>query len=107
MFRGWYTDAKLKNRITAIKKTAKKNYTLYAKWEKVKVGKTTIKRVTSPKQSQVKLTVAKVSNAAGYEVLCATDKQFKKNKKLTLARSTSVTVKGLKAGKTYYVKVRA
>ena len=51
--------------------------------------------------------IRKVSNAAGYEVLCATDKQFKKNKKLTLARSTSVTVKGLKAGKTYYVKVRA
>lgn len=35
-FKGWYTDAKLKNKITQIPKTAKKDYTLYAGWTIVK-----------------------------------------------------------------------
>lgn len=107
IFKGWYTDKKLKKKITTIKSTAKKNYTLYAKWEKVKVGKTEIKKLTSPKKSQLKLTAGKVTGAAGYEVICATDKKFKKNKKVVTGKGTSLTVKGLKAGKTYYVKIRA
>lgn len=107
LFKGWYTDKKYKKKITTIKSTAKKNYTLYAKWEKVKVQKTKIRKLTSPKKSQLKITAARVKGAAGYEVICATDKKMKKNKKVVSQKSASLTVRGLKAGKTYYVKLRA
>lgn len=107
IFKGWYTDKKFKKKITSIKSTAKKNYTLYAKWEKVKVDKTQLKKLTSPKKSQIKVTVGKVSKAAGYEVICAADKKFKKDKKVVSGKKTSLTVQGLKAGKKYYVKLRA
>lgn len=33
IFKGWYTDALFKNKITTIKKGSSKNLTLYAKWE--------------------------------------------------------------------------
>ncbi len=107
IFKGWYTDKKFKKKITSIKSTAKKNYTLYAKWEKVKVDKTQLKKLTSPKKSQIKVTAGKVSKAAGYEVICAADKKFKKDKKVVSGKKTSLTVQGLKAGKKYYVKLRA
>lgn len=35
-FVGWYSDKKCKNKVTQIKKGTAKNYTLYAKWKKVK-----------------------------------------------------------------------
>ena len=35
VFKGWYTDKKLKNKISKIEKGTKKNYTLYAKWKKI------------------------------------------------------------------------
>lgn len=35
VFKGWYTDKDLKNKITTIEKGTKKNYTLYAKWKKI------------------------------------------------------------------------
>ncbi len=34
IFKGWYEDAKFTNKVTKIKKSSKKNYVLYAKWEK-------------------------------------------------------------------------
>ncbi len=52
----------------------------------------------------------KTASASGYQIICATDKNFKKNvKKVTVSSSsaTSKTITGLKKGKTYYVKVRA
>lgn len=48
-----------------------------------------------------------MKRAAGYEVLCATNAAFTKNKKVSRAAGTSLTLSGLKKGKTYYVKVRA
>ncbi len=49
----------------------------------------------------------KVSGAAGYQITYATNKTFKKNKKNVNMTSTSKTIKNLKKGTTYYVKVRA
>jgi uncharacterized repeat protein (TIGR02543 family) len=50
LFAGWYTDGKFTTRITSIKKGSKKNYTLYAKWEKVKKpASPTIESVTNSK----------------------------------------------------------
>jgi len=58
----------------------------------------------------VKVTWKKTSVASGYQVTVATDSSFKKNvEKFTIkkAGSTSRKVEGLKAGRTYYVKVCA
>ena len=48
----------------------------------------------------------KVSDAVSYEVQCSTSKKFTKAKTLT-TKKTSYTVKKLKKGKKYYVRVRA
>lgn len=44
--------------------------------------------------------------ADGYQLCCADNAKFKKATK-QLAKKTSLTVKKLKAGKEYFVKVRA
>jgi uncharacterized protein YjdB len=51
----------------------------------------------------------KVKKAKGYEIQYATNKKFTKNaKKVTVkgGKKTSKTIKGLKKGKTYYVRIR-
>ncbi len=76
--------------------------------------------ITAPKQvsiSKVKsgtkkltITVKKISDTVnGYEVQVATDKNFKKNAKkvsVTGSKTLSKTVKGLKSGKKYFIRVR-
>lgn len=51
----------------------------------------------------------KVSNASGYAIQYSTSKKFKKpvTVKVKKAKTTSTTLKKLKKGKTYYVRVRA
>ena len=50
----------------------------------------------------------RVSGAAGYQVKVSTSKKFAKKTTVTVnAKSVKVTVKKLKANKTYYVKARA
>ena len=52
----------------------------------------------------------KIKEAKGYEVQYALNKKFTKSKKtkaITSASKVSLTVKKLKKGKTYYVRVRA
>ena len=92
-----------------MKKGTTGNKTFYAKWTKVKKpSKPAISTVknTKSKQMSVKLK-KKVSGAKGYEMVYATNKRFTKNKKTVRFTGTSKTVKKLKKGQTYYVKVRA
>jgi pectate disaccharide-lyase len=112
VFKGWYTDSKFKTKITTIKKNSTKNYTLYAKWEKVsKPATPTLKSVTNIKSNKLKLALkSAVSNAKGYEVTYATNKKFTKNKNTaTISKSSTLTktISKLTKGSTYYVKVRA
>ena len=71
---------------------------------------TKVKQVKNLKSSTVKTTSIKlkwsaIDEAVGYVVYYSTDnKTFKKYKSTS---SNSITVKSLKAGKTYYFKVRA
>lgn len=71
------------------------------------------KKVTAVKaaagKKQIRISWKQDANASGYQVLYAQDKQFKKAKKSIIVKSKSAktTIKGLKAKKTYYVKVRA
>ena len=78
---------------------------------KIIPNKTKIKKLTSPKSKQLKVTYKKVSGVTGYQVTYSTSEKFTKadTKSATVkgASKLSKTVKSLSKGKTYYVKVRA
>ena len=107
-FVGWYTNKSLTNKITSIKKSAEKNYTVYAKWKKVTVGKASVASASSKTSKQLSLKLNEVTNASGYQIVISTSKNFTSS---TTSKSTITGVKttltGLKKNKTYYVKVRA
>lgn len=105
-FGGWFLDDSYQKKITEITPNMKKNITVYAKWNKVSVAKVTLKSVKNNKKNSAKITFKKVSGAKSYEVVYAQDKKFKKAKKL-IVKKTTATIKKLKKGKTYYVRVRA
>lgn len=107
VFKGWYTNSNYTKKITSIKKGSKKNYTLYAKWSKVKVKKTTGLKVTNTKGKNLVVKYSKVSGAKGYQITYATNAKFTKGKKVVNVTRTTKTIKKLKKGKTYYVRVRA
>ena len=69
--------------------------------------KAVLKKVKATGKKKVKIIVKKTSEKInGYEVILSTKKNFKKAKKVT-TKIYAVTVKKLKAGKKYFVKVRA
>ena len=86
--------------------TAKKNTTKPAE-KAVAPKKKVVKKVKAPGKKKIKITVKKSSEqVSGYEVILSTKKNFKNAKKITTKKNV-VTVKKLKAGKKYFVKVRA
>lgn len=106
VFKGWYLDSSYNTTITSIPKDAQKNYTVYAKWEKINLKKPGIKSLKAGKK-QAKIVMKSVKGAEGYEVIAATDKKFKKNVKTYTFKKANGTMKKLKKGKTYFVKARA
>ena len=75
---------------------------------KINPKKSAVKKLTSAKAKQAKVTVKKVSGATGYQVTYSTSKKFTKSTTKTASfKGTSKTLKSLKKGKTYYVKVRS
>ena len=82
-------------------KIKKANTIANTKITKTKVKKTSAKAKTTSATIKFK----KVSDAVSYEVQCSTSKKFTKAKTLT-TKKTSYTVKKLKKGKKYYVRVR-
>lgn len=69
--------------------------------------KAVLKKVKATGKKKVKIIVKKTSEKInGYEVILSTKKNFKKAKKVT-TKENVVIVKKLKAGKKYFVKVRA
>ena len=86
--------------------TAKKNTTKPAE-KAVAPKKAVVKRVKALGKKKIKITVKKSSEqVSGYEVILSTKKNFKNAKKITTKKNV-ITVKKLKAGKKYFVKVRA
>lgn len=67
--------------------------------------------VTSTSAKSMKLKWKKDSKATGYEIYYATKASFSKKSRKTVTiskyKTTSKTIKKLKSGKTYYVKIRA
>lgn len=74
--------------------------------QSVTVSKVKGKPKLKLKKGKVKLTFKKVKGADGYEICYATNKKFKKSKKMTV-KSAKATLKKLKKGKKYFIKVRA
>lgn len=82
--------------------------TLYAKWTKVSAG--TVKKVTvkAAGKNKAKVSWSKVTGAAGYRIKYSSNSSFKGYKTMVVSeKQLSKTLSGLKAGRTYYVKVRA
>ncbi|MDE6313322.1 MAG: leucine-rich repeat protein [Lachnospiraceae bacterium] len=104
-FLGWYENGK---KVTVIKRGSTGDKTYVAKWKKVtKPSKVSISSVKNSGSKKMTVKLKNVSGAKGYQIVYATNKSFSKNvKKITLS-SNGKTVKGLKRGKTYYVKARA
>lgn len=73
-------------------------------------GKVSIKKVKNLKKKKLQVKLTKVSDAEGYEIAYSTNVNFRKAKtKVTTisAKNRIKVLKGLKKGKTYYVKARA
>ena len=62
--------------------------------------------VKNSAKKTMKVSFKKVKGAVGYEIRYSTKSSMKSAKKL-ITKKTSVTIKKLTKGKTYYVKVRA
>ena len=106
-FSGWYSDKGFKKKVTQITSGNVGNTTFYAKWKKVSVRKTTITSFANKSGKKALVKYKAVSGASGYEIVYSTDKKVKKNRTTVKTKAKSRTLKGLKKGKTYYVKVRA
>lgn len=110
---GWYTspDYAEESRWDFATDKVTDNICLYAKWKKVdrvsKVKGLTVKNTAS---ETVKVSWKNTKNVSGYEISYSTSKKFSKKttkkKNVTSAKKT-VSIKKLKKGKTYYVRVRA
>ncbi len=107
VLKGWYTQ---KTGGIKVSKTTQvnKSITLYAHWVKVeKPAKVKSLSVSSKKAGQLKVKFKKVADAAGYQIGYSTKKNFASGTKKILTKSLNKTIKKLKKGKTYYVRVRA
>ena len=81
-------------------------YTFRIEAEKqIKLPKGTLKSLKSAKKGQMTVKCASAKNAIGYRIQYSTDYKFKKGVKTVYSAGTTRTIKGLKKGKRYYVKV--
>lgn len=113
VFAGWarstkgkavYKDAASVKNLTSVNG---KKITLYAVWKKVVTGQTKSVAVKSSGAGKVKVSWKSVSSAENYQIVYSASKSFQKAKTVTVGKKTSATLSGLRAGTTYYVKVRA
>jgi uncharacterized repeat protein (TIGR02543 family) len=80
---------------------------LSAVWEKVKVAKAAILKISNKKNGRAQVKIKKIAKAEGYQIQYALDRKFKKGKKQVVTQSCIKIIKRLKKGKTYYFKVRS
>lgn len=106
-FKGWYSDKKLKKKLTGIPASVRKDVHVYAKWERIKVEKASITKLQSKKAGRVAVNWKKVKHARGYQLVYGSNAKMTKGKNSVTASSTGKTITNLKKGRTYYVKVRA
>lgn len=105
LFYGWYADPAYRTRVRYVQGQVRKNLHLYAKWEKVSPKETSIKSVKSKKVKQAAVKWNKTTGVKGYRLVYGTTRSLKQKVKKKDTKKTSLTLKGLKPGKTYYFKV--
>lgn len=109
-FLGWYTKPKGGRRVKMGDKLTAKDVTIYAHWEKIKVSRVSINRLFG-KEKAVMVKYKKQKGVKGYQMQVSTSKRFEKKKTVTKTYSNNKiftrTVKKLKKGTTYYVRIRA
>lgn len=105
MFAGWYQDSKYKKKWNFNNKITKST-TIYAKWTKVKVAGTSIRKLKNTSGGKLSVTIKKTSKAKGYQIRYSTRQDLKSSKKKE-TKSASKVLNGLKKGNVYYVQVRA
>lgn len=96
---------RLSRKVCYVVQPTKEYYnSLYHTPEKVSLSK-----IDEPEQNEVNLKWNKVTNAKGYQIQYAKDKNFKKDADVETAKSSakSKTIDELEHGETYYFKVRA
>lgn len=107
-FSGWFTQPSGGEQVTS-DSVLDGATTLYARWTKAeKPGKVRSLKLKSTDKKQVTVRFQKVKGAQGYQVAYSTSKKFAaaKTKQIT-STSAKATMKKLKKGRKYYVKVRA
>lgn len=107
-FLGWYTQP-VNGKKVSQRTVLNVSTTLYARWEKVKKpSKEQITSLKSGKAGTMVVKYKKYSGIKGYEIVYSTSKKFTAaSTNRVVAGSSEKTLKKLKTGKTYYVKVRA
>ncbi len=70
------------------------------------LSKGSIKTLRNYAKKKVRCKIKNIAGATGYQVYFATNKKFKKKKKINVKKTTFI-MKNLKKKKTYFVKVRA
>lgn len=104
-FAGWYKDSKCKSKWNFNSKIEKQT-TIYAKWDKVKVAKTSIRKLKNTSGRKMTVAFKKVSKAKGYQIRYSANANMKAAKKKEV-KNTSKVISGLKKGVTYHVQIRA
>lgn len=107
LFDGWFTERSGGIRITE-QSVIKFPWdpVLYAHWSKVSVKRVSLQKPKNLRGRKMKIKWKKVAGAKGYQVRYAANKKLRKPKTKTTSKN-AFTVKKLKKGKTYYVKIRA
>lgn len=106
LFGGWYADAAYRTKVNSIQGSNQRNFDLHAKWIKVSPARiriTRIKKNTKKKKLTVKWKKAK--GVKGYRLIYGTTRGLHKKTKKKITKRNSLTIRGLKPGKTYYFKV--
>lgn len=104
-FVGWY---KGNTKVTCIKKSSRENIKLKAKWKKIKLSQTIVKKATNNKAKQFNVAFEKVNSIDGYTIFYSKDKKLKDAiEKNVASNKKSATIKNLEKGSIYYVTVKA
>lgn len=105
LFAGWYKGKSGKAKWSFNTKITK-NTTIYAKWTKVKVAKSTVRKLKNLSGKKLSITVKKLKDVKGYQIRYSSNSKMKSAKKVQVT-TPKVTVSKLQKGKKYYVQVRA
>ncbi len=106
-FKGWFTKPSGGTKVTK-SSIPVRDSVLYAQWTRVtKPQRASVPVLTSKGNGSLRVKLKSVSGAEGYEIAYSTDSSFSTGVKKVSTYYTTKTLKKLKQGESYYVRVRA